>query len=1095
MDESRDIEQAIAALEARRALLGDAVVDTALAALREKLAALAGAGDRAAPAEERKHVTVLFADIVGFTAIAERMDPEDLADALKDYFRRCSAAIARHGGVVEKFIGDAVVAVFGLSVAQEDDPAQAIRAALEMLQVGSWEFLPSNLQPPTSSFQLRIGIHSGPVLVSPVGRQPDEGFVVTGDTVNVASRLQSAAPPGGILISHETYRLVRGLFEVEPQPPITLKGKTGAFRTYLVIRAKPRAFRLGTRGVEGIETRTIGRERELCALQDAFRTAVERSQTHLVTVVGEAGVGKSRLLYEFENWLELLPQAVLYFKGRASAEMAHSPYSLLRDLFRDHLDILESDTAAAVREKFEAGMAPHLSPERADLVGQLVGFDFSASPAVQNLLGNPAFSDMARADLLRYFRSATAGGPAVFFYEDIHWADNPSLDFVHSLPEELPDRRLLIVCLARPTLYERRPEWDGAAGPSSAHGEGKRLRLDLRPLSPADSHALVKEILQKVEELPAGLSDLLVEQAEGNPFYIEELIKMLIEDGVIVLGEERWQVRQDLLEGLRVPTTLQGVLQARLDSLPAGEKELLQRAAVIGRVFWDSVLAYLGEPPAAESGAGDRLEAALRALLAREMIFRRERSVFAEAGEYVFKHALLREVTYETVLRKDRRRYHRQVAAWLEAHCGERLNEYAGLIAEHYERAEARDQAAAWLSRAGQVALQTSAFGEAIAAWERSLALLPPEERAGRTALLIRLGNAYEHTSAYGTARERLQAALTLAREVADDRAAAEALCGLGQIAMRQAAYEEGRALSEEALALARAAGEPVLVAMALRRLGTISFYQGDLVGARRYMEESLVLERETGDSHSLANCLNNLGLVLMVQGEYPASARCYEEGLSLYRALGDRRGIASALINLGNVAMHQEDYALATRYFEDSLTMVREIGDKQGSAFCLISLGWTAWLRGDYEAAARWSEESLALFREMGDRQGMASALNNLGHVAASLGESGRAEGMYRQAMGEGWEIGALPLVLESLAGLSTLRARMGQWEEAAELLGLALHHPAVTGDVVRAARPAQELLGAALSPAELESALARGRSLELTAVVRGLLGETKTG
>jgi len=1091
VSEPSDIEQAIAKLEAQRALLGDAVADTALAALREKLVALAGARGRSP--QERKHVTVLFADIVGYTAIAERMDPEDLADTLKTCFRHWSEIIARHGGVVEKFIGDAVVAVFGLPVAQENDPAQAIRAALEMLEVEGWKLEGGSLvRPTTSNFQIRIGIHSGPVLVSLVGRQPGEDFVATGDTVNVASRLQSAAPPGGILISHDTYRLVRGLFEVEPQPPMMLKGKEQPCRTYLVLRARPRAFRMATRGVEGIETRTIGRDSELRALQGAFHTVVERSQALRVTIVGEAGVGKSRLLYEFENWLELLPQLVTSFKGRASPERAHSPYGLLRDLFRDRFDILESDTAAVVRSKFEAGMAPHLDPDRADLVGQLVGFDFSTSPAVQNLLGNPAFSDMARADLLRYFRGVTAGGPVAFFFEDIHWADNPSLDLIRSLPEELPDCRLMIVCLARPTLYERWPEWDAPAllpASPSAEEAGKWLRLNLEPLSPADSRALVGEILQKVEEVPAGLGDLLVEHAEGNPFYLEELIKMLIEDGVIIPGEERWQVRQDRLGGLRVPTTLQRVLQARLDSLPAAEKDLLQRAAVIGRIFWDRTLAEIGEQATAESG--DHLEEALQALMSREMIFRRERSVFAGAREYVFKHALLREVTYETVLRKERRRYHCQVAAWLEAHCGERLNEYAGLIAEHYERAGESTQAAVWLDRAGQVALQTSAFGEAIAAWERSLALLPPEERASRAALLIRLGNAYEHTTDYATARERLQAGLTLARDAHDDRAAAEALCGLSLIAMRQADYEQGRALGEEALALARRAEDCAAAALALRRLGTIAFYQGDLPGARRHLEEGLALERKNSNRQGVAVCLNNLGLVLMAQGDYAASTRCYEESLSLHRAMGDRCGTASGLINLGNVAMHQEDYARATRYFEDGLAIVREIGDKQGTAFCLISLGWTAWLQGDYEAAARETRESLVLFREMGDRQGVASGLNNLGHVAASLGEPGQAEEHYRQALKVAWEIGALPLVLETLAGLARLRAQAGQSRAAAELLGLALHHPAGTGDVVRAARPARELLAAALSPAELEAALSRGRDLELDAVVQGLLGE----
>ncbi len=299
MTERDKLEQAIAALEAQRAILGDATVDAALAPMREKLAGL----DADQVVEERKQVTILFADLAGFTAMSADMDPEEVHTIQKAYFSRSRKAIERHGGVVEKFIGDAVMAVFGVPTAYEDDPERAIRAALDM-QAAMGE-LNQDLADDSMLYgdqaglarSLRIGVNTGRVVISFMGGAED--FVAVGDTVNVTSRLESVAPPGGILISNACYRHVRGVFGVEPREPLFVKGKTDALQTYLVQRAKPRAFRVVTRGIEGIETRMVGRETELKHLQDALYTAIEDSERQIVTVAGEAGVGKSRLLYEF----------------------------------------------------------------------------------------------------------------------------------------------------------------------------------------------------------------------------------------------------------------------------------------------------------------------------------------------------------------------------------------------------------------------------------------------------------------------------------------------------------------------------------------------------------------------------------------------------------------------------------------------------------------------------------------------------------------------------------------------------------------------------------------------------------------------------
>ncbi|MBN1954499.1 MAG: AAA family ATPase, partial [Anaerolineae bacterium] len=559
MREREQLEQAIAVLEGQRAVLGDAVVDAALGPMREKLAQLQA---QAVPPEpKRRQVTVLFADLLGFTAISETLDAEQVAEIVNALWARLDETIVAHGGHIDKHIGDGVMALWGAETAREDDPERGVRAALAMqatLAAFRQNLAKTHRDAP---LHMRIGLNTGPVLLGEVGSTRE--FTAMGDTVNLASRLEQAAPADSVLISRDTYRHVRGLFDVLPQPPLAVKGKAAPVQTYVVQQARPRAFRAGTRGVEGVETRMVGRAAELQALQSAFVDAAEGGTTRLVTVVADAGVGKSRLLYEFENWLALRPQEGYVLKGRAAPALQGTPYSIVRDMFAQRFDILESDSAAAVLAKFRAGTAAILPPERADLVGHWIGFDFSSTPAVQNLTGSPDFGKLARTYLTNFLRAVAEQQPLAILLEDLHWADDSSLDLVEHLAAAIPRARLLIVALARPALFERRPQW-GANLPGQA-------RLALQPLSRQDSQALVDEILQRVESIPTALRELIVEGAEGNPFYVEELIKMLGDERVIEHGTDAqgaWRVDMERLKEVRVPPTLTGILQARLDSLP-----------------------------------------------------------------------------------------------------------------------------------------------------------------------------------------------------------------------------------------------------------------------------------------------------------------------------------------------------------------------------------------------------------------------------------------------------------------------------------------------------------------------------------------------
>jgi len=791
--------------------------------------------------------------------------------------------------------------------------------------------------------------------------------------------------------------------------------------------------------VEGIETRMVGREAELLVLQNSYLDALDEAETHLVTVVGEAGVGKTRLLDEFFNWAEVRPESFYYFKGRASAVSQAVPYSLWRDLFGYRFGILDSDAAETALSRFREGMAEVLEPEKADLVGQLVGFDFAAagSEAVQRLLGSPNFGKLARAYLVQYFRGLLEQGPAVMLLEDLQWADDSSLDLVAELVAEVPEAPLLVVGAARPALFERRPNW----------GEGQEAyrRLDLEPLSKRASRALVEEILQRAEQVPGTLEELVVESAEGNPYYVEELIKMLIEDGVIVRGEPHWQVQLERLAEVRVPPTLTGILQARLDSLPQEEKAVLQRASVVGRLFWDRVVAELAEDRVQQ----DEVDPLLGSLRQRELVFRREQSAFAGAQEYTFKHTILRDVTYETVLLKLRRRYHAQVAGWLEAHAGERLGEYLGLIAGHYELAGERVKAAAYLRRSAEEASRTSAYRDARAALEKALALLPPELEGERALAALALG---------------------------------QALLRLGELAAAGAQFEEG-------LALARCAGARGTEAAALTGLGEVAWRQGDWQPARHYLQEGLALAEECGDIGGQALAAQHLAAVSCQAGEYDEAERWAQESQRGYEQIGDRQGLIAARNELGIVATMRGELEGARACYAANLDQAREIGDRLRAAKALNNLGTVAYDQGAYEEARAYYEQSRAICEEIDDRMTVAAVLSNLGDVCLRQGQDDAAWDHLRRSLQETVTRQYTPLALESLIHVSQLRLRAGQSERAAELLGLALRHPASTSEVEWVAQEVLEALRGALGAEQLEAALARGAEMDLDQVVEEIL------
>ncbi|MFN2135599.1 MAG: ATP-binding protein [Candidatus Promineifilaceae bacterium] len=1056
-----ELEQAITNLETQRADLGDAAVDAAIAAIKIQLDALTPdprleRSSLRKQAKQRKQVTVLFADVSEFTNLSETMDAEDVSDTMNALWQRIDTIFVEHGGYIDKHIGDAVMVLWGADHARENDPQQAIRAALAM-QAEIDDFCEEQ----GVKLAMRVGLNTGPVLLGEVGITGE--YTAMGDTVNTASRLENAAPVGGILISRFTYQHVRGVFDVLEQEPLTVKGKSEPLQVYIVLREKPHAFRMGTRGVEGLETRTIGRDQELQQLQTAYETAANEKRLTVVTLIGSAGIGKSRLLYEFEQWIELRPEQIRLFKGRAGQQTQGIPHYLLRDTLASRFQILDSDPLAVVRQKFTAGLTGFMGDDeavamKAAILGSWLGYDFSHFPEWQRIQTDPEqIRNRAILYLSEYLTAIQDS--AVLLFEDIHWADESSLKALNALARRLSNAPILIVCAARPTLYDRRPDWDTSLP--------NHTRLDLAPLSPDSSQALVEEILRRIDPLPPILLDLVMSRAEGNPFYAEEIIKMLVDNGAILTGEDAWQVVPDKLLILGIPSTLTGVLQARLDRLQLPERSALQQASVIGRIFWDAALTAL-EPGGA---------LALPLLKNKELIFPRSETAFESTTEYIFKHALLRDVTYETVLKRHRGRYHQLVAEWLvrAATANGRADEYAGLIGEHYLLAQNETLASRWFGRAGKHAASNYAHQEAAHHLTLALALIPESDAAERFMLLLglektndlqgdraaqqadlaqlaelagqldadrqaqvtlRQANYAEMTSDYEKAIAQAQAAIALA----EPEGAWETVAGgyvLWGTALRQLGqYTQAQTMFHKGLASAQKGNLPEQEANCLRGLGVVARAQGDYTTAATCYERALAICREIGDRRGEGHCLINIGVLAHEQGNYAAAASCFEETLVIRREIGDRQGEAICLGNLGQFAYHQGDYATASTYFEQSLTICREVGDRRWEGICLINFGNVAYCQQKYRSAANYYDQGLAICLEIGDQYIAGIALNLLGMLALRQNRLEQAVSHLQQALSIHQELNQAHYLVEDWVGLAEVAFFDGDRSKSEEYL-----------------------------------------------------------
>ena len=564
-------------------------------------------------AASRRVVTVFFSDVAGSTQLGERLDAEAVREVMNRYFGAVSSALERHGGHIEKFIGDAVVALFGVPAAHEDDALRCVRAAVEARE--AVRVLGDDLHSRLGvRIGVRIGIATGEVVV---GASPAARTIATGDTMNTAARLEQAAPVGEILIGAATHRLVYGSVIAEGVEPLELKGKTDPVAAYRVVALDDDP----ARQLRPAATALVGRVRERQMLQAAFDRAAEEQSCQLVTVLGTAGVGKSRLVSEFLAGLE--PAATIC-AGRCLSYGEGVTYWALAEAVKALAHVDERDSPEDVRARLEALVEPGIAGEVADGVGSLLG-----------LAGANARVEDARVALRHLFEAVAARQPLVVAFDDIHWAEPPLLDLIDDLADWLAETPVLLLCMTRPELLDERPSW--------SRGRLNSTTVLLEPLSEADCEALVCELLGA--DLPEPAAGRIVAAAEGNPLFVEELIGMLLDDGqlrrvgggVVVAGA---------IERVELPPTIQALLSARLDRLSNAERGVVERASIEGQVFHLGALAALGAVP-------DEILPTVRTL-AHKQLFRSDQAALPGQDAYRFRHILIREAAYERVSKEVR---------------------------------------------------------------------------------------------------------------------------------------------------------------------------------------------------------------------------------------------------------------------------------------------------------------------------------------------------------------------------------------------------------------------------------------------------------
>jgi predicted ATPase/class 3 adenylate cyclase len=923
---------------------------------------------------ERRLVSVLFADLVGFTTLSESRDPEEVRELLSRYFDTCRRLVGLYGGVVEKFIGDAVMAVWGTPVATEDDAERAVRTALDLVAAVQALGQEAGLD----GLRARAGVMTGEAAVNLAAT--GEGMVA-GDLVNTASRVQSVAEPGAVFVGEGTRRASERTVVYEPAGSFELKGKEGETQLWRASRVV--SGRGGSLKSEGLEAPFVGRDRELRQIKDLFHVVAEEGRAQLVSVTGIAGIGKSRLAWEFYKYFDGIAQTVYWHRGRCLAYGEGVTYWALADMVRMRCQIAEDDPQDEAIRKLEATLDRHLlDPEERRFV----------EPRLAQLLALGEGASHERQDLFAawrlFFERLADTYPTVLAFEDMQWADSSLLDFVEYLLEWSRDKPLFVITLARPELLEKRPTW----------GAGHRNFSSIY-LEPLSEQAMQDLLVGLVPGLPTSLREQILARAEGVPLYAVETVRMLLDRGMVVQEGASYGLVGEISE-LEVPETLHALIAARLDGLAADERRLLGDAAVLGKTFTPQALATLSglEP--------DRLEELLTAMVRREVLGLQSDPRSPEQGQYTFLQDLLRHVAYETLPKRERREKHLAAAEHLSAALGE--DEVAEVVASHLldayrldpdaaDSAVLRGRAYEALERAGERARSLGASTEGRRYFEQA-ADLAQEEPAKQAAALSRAGEMALSAGETERALDLFGQAVRLCQEGGDTHAAARASSWLAIAERAAGQIEQAIQRMEEAYAQIADDEPDEDLVLLIQRLGNNHYFAGNPERADELTERALDLAEALELPEFLCRGWNNKAMI--IGPRRPEEARGLFQ-LALETALANEvfLSASSSCTNLSDLAFRRDQYAESLAYLEQALGIARRIGERPSEWFCLSEMTYALSMLGRWEEAlARFSEiPDEAIGRESDVISPVSGILEFYLHRGA-LGEARRLLGRYEK-------------------------------------------------------------------------------------------------
>ncbi|MCD4819868.1 MAG: tetratricopeptide repeat protein, partial [Candidatus Cloacimonetes bacterium] len=995
---------------------------------------------------ENRIVSILFLDIKGFTAMSEKLHHEKVKQIIDRIFKVFTNVILKYGGYIDKYEGDLIMALFGSKKTSETDTERAILSGLEILN--KLKHINEIFKPQNRELSLRIGINTGYVTTGKVGLGREGDFTVYGDAVNLASRMESNAFLNSIMIPVNTKKLVEDNFTFTALGCIRVKGKKEPIEVFNVIGVAPQKIERWERTKLIKKSDYVGREIEFKQITKLFEKSQKQigkiDKTYKPIVIGLRGsarLGKSRFIFEFiqriKKKYELKNDAKIIVKGFTKS-YAQAPYTLFSTLLKNYIGIADNDSKQNIKNKFEQAITDickYLSNEEIQVIntikpilGFLLGLIYD-DVRIKN--ADPKILQTEILLSLRYFLEAVAKIaniqklPLIVILEDLHWIDEVSLNAIKSIlttlnVEEIRTNR---PCKNMFFLLSYRNEFKNI---SEFEISTLFTEFILQPLTNINSDKLIQSMLGDIE-IPEKISKKLLKKSQGNPFYIEEWIHSLIDNNVIQLIRNQWQIKKDFTD-IPIPSTLNNLILSRIDNMEERLKSLLQKASVIGNSFLQSIL------KAIEIKLGNEriFQQELSELISMDWLIK-EKELKNSDAEYLFKHIITCDVAYKTILNYNRKILHKLIAEFAEERFGTR-KDYFAFLANHYEKAEISDKAIEYLKKAGDFARRNYENEKANKIYDKLLGNLQglPNQVDLRIDTLLKKGHILNNIGKWNEAEDDYRKALKLSEEIEDKKKIAKSHDSIGYLLRLQGDYKKALDCFEKELIICEELGDKRGVSLTFRGIGIVYREQGDFKKAMEFYKKGLKLSEELGDKRDISYVLGSIGGLYLEQKHIEKALHNYKKVLKIREEFEDKENIAFTIINMGIVYYAQGNYKKAMEYYEKSLNFFESIGNKFLISFIIGKMGRIYGEQGDYKKAMDYHLRQLKMSEELGAKSEIATSVWDIGNVYFDQGNYSKALEFYENALSIAKEIKAKWRLPYYFSDISSTLYKLKKYEEA---------------------------------------------------------------